>query len=94
MVEERTKDICMLLIYLTGWEEDRRNGQPGEKIFRSWSGYSFDILKELQARKLIIQYYNAKSIIITEEGRRLAEEIRRKLFNTNEPLIIKQRPQH
>lgn len=42
-------ELTLLLIYLTGWEEDRRNA-PGEKEFRAWKGYKFEILDKLQSR--------------------------------------------
>jgi hypothetical protein len=31
-MEEKIKDLNMLLMFLTGWEEDSRKN-PGEKIF-------------------------------------------------------------
>ena len=41
---------------ITGWEEDSTR-KPGEKLFRSWS-YLFEILNELESRKLIHQIRN------------------------------------
>jgi hypothetical protein len=80
MKDERVKDLSLLLIYLTGWEEDKRKGEPGEKVFRSWKGYPFDILDELQAQRLIFQSEKAKSVFLTDEGKRKAEQIRQKYF--------------
>ena len=67
----------MLLIYLTGWEEDKRNS-PGEKVFRAWKGYNFEVLDEIQKQKLIYQVPGGKSLVLTDEGKQKAEELRRK----------------
>ena len=67
-MKEKVKDLSLLLISLTGWEEDSRN-DPGEKITRAWKGYSFDVLNTLEEENLIIQFRgNAKSLILTKEG--------------------------
>jgi hypothetical protein len=77
-MDEKTKlDLTLLLIYLTGWEEDKRNS-PGEKVFRAWKGYKFEILDEIQKQNLIYQIPGGKSLILTDEGKQKAEEIRRK----------------
>jgi hypothetical protein len=80
MIDEKVKDLNLLLIYLTSWEEDKRNGEPGEKIFRAWKGYLFEILDDLQRNKLIRQYPKALSLILTDEGKRKAEEVKKKYF--------------
>jgi hypothetical protein len=67
----------LLLIYLTGWEEEKRNS-PGEKVFRAWKGYRFEVLTEIQNQRLIYQIPGGKSLILTNEGRQKAEELRRK----------------
>jgi len=77
-MDEKTKlELTLLLIYLTGWEEDKRNS-PGEKVFRAWKGYKFEILTEIQKQKLIYQIPGGKSLILTDEGKQKAEELRRK----------------
>ena len=40
-MEERIKELTLILLYLTSWEE---KNIPGE-MRRSWKGYDFDILK-------------------------------------------------
>jgi len=80
MIDQRAKDLSLLLILLTGWEEERRNGAPGEKIFRAWKGYSYEIMDSLQKDKLIYQPMKAKSLILTEDGRKRAEELRGRLM--------------
>ena len=66
-MDEKLKALSLLLLFLTGWEEDSRKN-PGEKIFRSWKGYLFEILNELEDEDLIIQFRNTKSVILTEDG--------------------------
>lgn len=33
-MEKVIQDLCLLLMFLTGWEEESRQ-KPGEKIFRA-----------------------------------------------------------
>lgn len=77
MDEKIKQELTLLLIYLTGWEEDKRNS-PGEKVFRAWKGYRFEILDEIQNQRLIFQIPGGKSLILTNEGKQKAEELRRK----------------
>ena len=44
-------ELSLVLIYLNGWEEDKRTA-PGEKVFRTWKGYKFEILDKLQGQGL------------------------------------------
>ena len=77
-MDEKTKqELTLLLIYLTGWEEEKRNS-PGEKVFRAWKGYRFEVLTEIQNQRLIYQIPGGKSLILTNEGRQKAEELRQK----------------
>ena len=66
-MNQKQLDLNLALLYLTGWEEDSTR-KPGEKIFRSWKGYLFEILNELESRKLIHQIRNGKSVIIIRRG--------------------------
>ncbi len=74
-MKDKVKDLSLLLISLTGWEEDSRK-EPGEKIIRSWKGYSFEILNELEDENLILQFGNAKSLILTKEGKEKALQLK------------------
>ncbi len=74
-MEEKIKELNLLLLFLTGWEEDSRKN-PGEKIFRSWKGYKFETLNQLADDKLIIQFQNTKSVMLTEAGRQKAEQLK------------------
>ncbi len=76
-MKEKVAELHLLLMYLTGWEEDSRK-EPGKKIFRSWNGYLFEALDKLQEQKLIRRYHNAKSLVITDEGKQKAEELNRR----------------
>ena len=75
-MDERLKELNLLVLYLSGWEEDSRN-DPGKKIFRSWKGYLFEILNEFEEKELIVQNRKSKSVVFTEAGKRKAEEIKK-----------------
>jgi hypothetical protein len=76
-MDTRVKDLNLLLIYLSGWYEDSTK-VPGKKIFRAWKGFLFDILNEMEVDGLIRQY--RKSLILTKEGLKKAEEIKSKYW--------------
>jgi hypothetical protein len=78
-MDERVKELNLLLLYLSGWEEDSRR-HPGEKIYRSWKGYLFEILNDFEEKELIIQNHKSKSVVLTAAGRAKAEEIKSKYF--------------
>jgi hypothetical protein len=71
------QELTLLLIYLTGWEEDKKNS-PGEKVYRAWKGYKFEILDAIQNQRWIYQIPGGKSLIVTNEGKQKAEELRQK----------------
>jgi hypothetical protein len=79
-MEEKIKELNLLLMLLTGWEEDSRKN-PGEKIFRAWKGYLFETLNRLADEKLIIQFANTKSVMLTDAGRQKAEELKKQYLN-------------
>ena len=76
-------DLCLLLMFLTGWEEESRQ-KPGEKIFRAWKGYLFEVLNKLADDKLIVQFANTKSVTLTEAGKQKAKQLKEKFFNEKE----------
>ncbi|MCI0471559.1 MAG: DUF6429 family protein [Candidatus Aminicenantes bacterium] len=78
-MDERLKELHLLVLYLSGWEEDSRK-HPGQKIFRSWKGHPFEVLNEFEEKELITQHRKSKSVVFTETGKRKAEEIKRKYF--------------
>ncbi|MFH2108549.1 MAG: DUF6429 family protein [Chrysiogenia bacterium] len=80
-MEKKITELCLLLLYLTGWQEDSRQN-PGEKIFRAWKGYLFETLNQLSDDKLITQFRNTKSVVLTEAGQRRAQQLKDSLFNS------------
>ena len=80
-MEQHITELTMLLIYLTGWEEDKRNA-PGEKVYRAWKGYKFEVLDELQQGRLIWQIPGGKSLILTDEGKQKALELKEKYIKS------------
>lgn len=79
-MEKLIQDLCLLLMFMTGWEEDSRQ-KPGEKIFRAWKGYLFETLNRLADDKLIVQFANHKSVILTEAGKQKAKQLKEKFFS-------------
>jgi hypothetical protein len=76
-MKEKMIELNLLLLYLSGWEEDSRN-DPGQKIYRAWNGFLFEVLNELSDRELIQQFRNGKSVILTEKGIQKARELEKK----------------
>jgi len=80
-MDEKIKELNLLLMFLTGWEEDSRQ-KPGEKVFRAWKGYLFETLNKLADEKLIIQFQNTKSVTLTEAGRQKAEQLKKQYLHS------------
>lgn len=74
VMEEKVKELTLLLLYLTSWEEE----EFGEKYLRSWKGYPFEVLNELAEERLIYGSRRAKSIGFTEKRIKRAREIEKK----------------
>ncbi len=82
-MEEKIKELTMLLLYLTSWEE-KEKFLP-KPLCRSWKGYPFDILDKLEEEGFITQGRKSKSALITEEGKALAERLKEKyIISDNE----------
>ena len=79
-MEEKIKDLSLLLMFLTGWEEDSRKN-PGEKAFCSWKGYSFKSMNQLADDKLIVQFKDKKLVILTDAGKQMAEKLKTKYLS-------------
>ncbi len=76
-MDERIKEIHLLLIYLSGcgsYEDSTK--VPEKKDFRAWKGYIFYILNELERESLIKQF--RKSLILTDEGIAKAKGLKEK----------------
>lgn len=93
---EIKKEITLLLIWLTGWEEDKRNA-PGEKVFRAWKGYDLGILNEMEKQRLIYQIPGGKSLHLIDDGKCKVEQLKQKYlgnsFNEEEFKRIKVKQQ-
>jgi len=74
-MKEKVKELSLLLLYLTGWEEDVRN-EPGQKQYKTWSGYLFEVLKQLEEEKLIRQLYNSKALLVLPQGLEKAKQLK------------------
>ena len=58
------KDLTLMLLYLTSWEEK----ELGHQWQRSWKGYDFDILNDLTNEDLICGSHRSKSVYLNESG--------------------------
>ncbi len=79
-MEKKIQELCLLLMFLTGWEEESRQ-KPGEKIFRAWKGFLFEVLNRLADEKLIVQYASNKSVTLTEAGKQRAQQLKEQFFS-------------
>ncbi|MFS0614244.1 DUF6429 family protein [Lederbergia ruris] len=78
-MEEKIKELTLLLLYLTSWKED----ELPQEMRRSWKGYPFDILNELTDEDLIRGSIRSKSVYLTGDGIKKAEELMKKYFGEN-----------
>ena len=79
-MDEIIKELTLLLIYLTSWEEDANF----IKVQRSWKGYPFETLDELNEEEYIDGNKRAKSIYLTEKGVVKAQELMKKYIGQEE----------
>jgi hypothetical protein len=70
--EELIEELTLLLLYLCSWEE---HPFPDFTVRRAWKGYLFEVLDALEEKGLIEQSRRARSLTLTEEGVRRAQEI-------------------
>ena len=73
-MEQDIKDLTLLLLYLTHWQEKSID----EPIRRSWKGYPWEALDALSDEGFIHQSKQAKSIYLTVDSVKKAEALRRK----------------
>ncbi len=79
-MDETIKELTLLLIYLTSWKED----VGLIKVQRSWKGYPFEALDELNEEGYINGNKHAKSVYLTEEGLGKAKELMKKYIGKEE----------
>jgi Mn-dependent DtxR family transcriptional regulator len=80
MRDKAIKELTLLLIYLTSWQEEAGS----VKVQRSWKGYPFEILDELREEGYFTGRKTAKSIYLTEEGLDRAKELMKKYIGKEE----------
>ncbi|WP_026039085.1 DUF6429 family protein [Sporolactobacillus vineae] len=71
---QQIKDLTLILLYLTSWEEAKNE----LKTFRSWKGYNFNSLNELEAQGLISGSRKSKSVYFSDEGINKAKKLLQK----------------
>ena len=86
MNKDTVKDLTLMLMYLTSWEEslvpgirkksDRAGIYPKARI--CWKGYDFNVLNELTDEGLVNAGGRSKSASFTDEGTAKALELLRK----------------
>jgi hypothetical protein len=74
---DKIDDAVLALLYLTSFTEGK-----GELAFtRAWKGHDWEALDRLHKRGLISDpKKKAKSVVLSQEGRQLSEELFRRLF--------------
>ncbi len=71
---EKVDEAVLALLHLNVWEEDRWGA-------RAWKGMPWEATDRLYEKGLIADTKSkAKSVVLTEEGRRAAEEAFGRLF--------------
>lgn len=83
MDKDTVKDLTLMLMYLTSWEESlvpdlhEKHDRPGFRlqIRRTWKGYDFGILNELTDEGLVNAGNRSKSASFTDEGMAKALEL-------------------
>jgi len=79
-MDKTIKELTLLLIYLTSWQED----VGFTKVQRSWKGYPFEVLDELNEEGYIDGSKHAKSVYLTEEGLSKVKELMKKYIGNEE----------
>ncbi len=67
---EFIENLALALIYLSSWKE----GEAGTEVQRAWKGYDFNILDKLKEKGFINFSNSAKSLYVTVDGVKKAEE--------------------
>jgi hypothetical protein len=68
---DRIDDTLLALMYLSLHNADRHSG-----LVRSWKSFDWEVMNRLYAKEMIFHPVNkAKSVILTEEGRKRCEAL-------------------
>jgi hypothetical protein len=74
--EQAVDELALLLLYLTSWEEELIRGGP--TVRRAWKNIRFEVLDSLAEQGYLETKNRAKSIYITEQGLRKAQQLQKK----------------
>ncbi len=80
ITQQDIEDLTLALLYLNAWRYvfKKDNMPPGDLTV--WKGHDFDTLDALNEKEFIVSNYKNKSLNITDEGERKAQEIIRRLL--------------
>ena len=74
---DKIDDAVLALLHLTSFGE----GSKEFRVTRAWKGHDWEALNRLHAKGFISDPVGkAKSVLLTEEGKRRAEELFQRLF--------------
>ena len=74
---DKIDDAVLALLYLTSLTE----GEGQFAVTRAWKGHDWDALARLHNKGLISNPKSkSKSVVLSEEGRRLSEQLFERLF--------------
>lgn len=84
-MDKKIEELTLLLMYLTSWDEkgymynENTNMTEESAIKNSWKGYDFNVLNKLTEKGYLYPgKYKNKSVTITKDGEKLAEELVKK----------------
>ncbi|MBN2852828.1 MAG: transposase [Clostridia bacterium] len=70
--KEDIRNLTLILMYLTSWEETEYD----EKWRRSWKGYDFDVINELEEEGMLHKgSHKSKSVHISRKGVEKAKQL-------------------
>lgn len=84
--EDKVDEVALAMFWLTAFQEHK------DELWRAWKGTDWDVLNRLEARGMIRNSRKAKSIALTEEGRRRSEELFQKMFGSPKSATLPPRP--
>jgi len=74
ILKDQIDELTLLLLYLTSFPDDYGLGEAQ----RSWKGYPFESLNELNDNNYIVGSKRAKSVYLTDDGIKKAQELMKK----------------
>jgi len=77
-MERQIEELTLLLVYLTSWEENTGTKKNPINVLRSWKSYPFEVINSLVDKDDLRGSYRAKSVMLTEQGIKHAEQLKYK----------------